>query len=103
MASRRFLLWLLLFSFFAHSIEGQVVWTSFPKNLQFLPRNLSTNQAIIQIAGNNQYPIALTLLRYQDDMIQKSWQFPASAAFELQDTLRAGLNLYHYRLYLGPT
>lgn len=102
MAIRRFLLWLLLFSFFAHSIEGQVVWTSFPKNLQFLPRNLSTNQAIFQIAGNNQYPIALTLLRYQDDIIQKSWQFPASAAFELHDTLRAGLNLYHYRLYLGP-
>jgi hypothetical protein len=102
MASLRFLLWLVLSSLFAKSIEGQVVWTSFPKNLQFLPRNISTNQAILKIAGDNQYPISLTLLRYQDDLIQKSWQFPASSAFQLQDTLGASLNYYHYRLYLGP-
>lgn len=112
---RRLLAFVLVFSAllllhpvsFAQDATPEVVFTHRPKNLQLFPRNLTTNQAVVPVAGTVETPgqneVILRVLREDEPAVTltQTLVYSGSAApFSFAPAITAELSNYQFELYV---
>lgn len=86
---------------------AQLSLQKFPRNLSLLPRDLKTNKATVEIAGESNYN-KMVLKKYKNGVIQFSNTLDLDSStgsykFQYTDLIWAGLSNYRYELWKGDT
>lgn len=97
----------LIFLIFGIAVQGQVILSQFPKDLQLYPRDLETNSAQVSVSGSiseAQYSgdsILLKVIRASlvtDTFKSKLEYFDGLAIFNFTAEIKAGLHSYSFEL-----